>query len=82
MNIFRLAGDMTHLLSIIVLLLKIQATKSCAGACLFCVMSPSSRPVEASSEAARPADRAPRRACRSPGPAPRRRTRTGQPARG
>ncbi len=31
-NIFRLAGDMTHLLSIIVLLLKINGTKSCAGA--------------------------------------------------
>ena len=32
MNLFRLAGDMTHLLSFVVLLLKIQATKSCAGA--------------------------------------------------
>ena len=31
MNIFRLAGDMTHLLSIMVLLLKIRATKSCRG---------------------------------------------------
>ncbi|GAB4858186.1 endoplasmic reticulum retention protein [Ancistrocladus abbreviatus] len=31
MNIFRLAGDMTHLLSIIVLLLKIRTTKSCSG---------------------------------------------------
>lgn len=31
MNIFRLAGDMTHLLSIIVLLLKINATRSCRG---------------------------------------------------
>ncbi|KAK9810865.1 hypothetical protein WJX73_003106 [Symbiochloris irregularis] len=31
MNIFRLAGDMTHLLSFLVLLLKIQATKSCRG---------------------------------------------------
>jgi len=31
MNIFRLAGDMTHLLSIIVLLLKIRATRSCRG---------------------------------------------------
>ncbi|TKY60069.1 ER lumen protein-retaining receptor A [Spatholobus suberectus] len=31
MNIFRLAGDMTHLLSILVLLLKIYATKSCSG---------------------------------------------------
>lgn len=29
----RLAGDMTHLLSIIVLLLKITGTKSCRGAC-------------------------------------------------
>lgn len=31
MNIFRLAGDMTHLMSIIVLLLKIHSIKSCAG---------------------------------------------------
>lgn len=31
MNIFRLAGDMTHLFSILVLLLKIYATKSCSG---------------------------------------------------
>ncbi|KAI5657414.1 hypothetical protein M9H77_26207 [Catharanthus roseus] len=31
MNVFRLAGDMTHLLSIIVLLLKIRTTKSCSG---------------------------------------------------
>jgi len=31
MNIFRLAGDMTHLVSILVLLLKIYTTKSCAG---------------------------------------------------
>ncbi|KAK8944960.1 ER lumen protein retaining receptor [Platanthera zijinensis] len=31
MNAFRLAGDMTHLLSIILLLLKIRTTKSCAG---------------------------------------------------
>ncbi|KAK1368828.1 ER lumen protein-retaining receptor [Heracleum sosnowskyi] len=31
MNIFRFAGDMTHLISILVLLLKIYATKSCAG---------------------------------------------------
>ncbi|XP_059667388.1 ER lumen protein-retaining receptor B-like [Cornus florida] len=31
MNVFRLAGDMTHLLSIIVLLLKIRTMKSCAG---------------------------------------------------
>jgi len=34
MNVFRLAGDMTHLMSIIVLLLKIHATKSCAGVSL------------------------------------------------
>lgn len=31
MNIFRLAGDMTHLLSVVVLLLKIHATRSCRG---------------------------------------------------
>ncbi|XP_077234880.1 ER lumen protein-retaining receptor-like isoform X2 [Tasmannia lanceolata] len=31
MNVFRLAGDMTHLLSIILLLLKIRTMKSCAG---------------------------------------------------
>ncbi|KAK4256181.1 hypothetical protein QN277_009079 [Acacia crassicarpa] len=31
MNLFRLAGDFTHLLSIVVLLLKIRTTKSCAG---------------------------------------------------
>ncbi|XP_077251107.1 ER lumen protein retaining receptor family protein [Tasmannia lanceolata] len=31
MNIFRFAGDMTHLVSVLVLLLKIYATKSCAG---------------------------------------------------
>eukprot|EP00898_Chlorokybus_atmophyticus_P008312 jgi/Chlat1/8482/Chrsp80S07884 len=34
MNIFRLAGDMTHLASILILLLKIHATKSCAGVSL------------------------------------------------
>ena len=32
MNVFRLAGDLIHLLSIVTLLLKIQATKSCRGA--------------------------------------------------
>lgn len=32
MNLFRLAGDMSHLLSVLVLLLKIRATKSCRGA--------------------------------------------------
>jgi hypothetical protein len=31
MNAFRLAGDMMHLLSIVVLLLKIRATRSCRG---------------------------------------------------
>ncbi|KAK1272369.1 ER lumen protein retaining receptor [Acorus gramineus] len=31
MNAFRLAGDMTHLLSIVLLLLKIRTRKSCAG---------------------------------------------------
>ncbi|KAG9454399.1 hypothetical protein H6P81_007303 [Aristolochia fimbriata] len=31
MNVFRLAGDMTHLLSIILLLLKIRTMKSCSG---------------------------------------------------
>ena len=31
MNIFRLVGDMLHLFSIITLLLKIHATKSCRG---------------------------------------------------
>merc|ERR1712216_654324 len=34
MNIFRFFGDMTHLCSILVLLLKINATKSCAGVSL------------------------------------------------
>ncbi|CAL9120722.1 unnamed protein product [Musa textilis] len=31
MNIFRLAGDMTHLMCVLVLLLKIHTIKSCAG---------------------------------------------------
>jgi len=31
MNIFRLAGDISHLLAIIILLLKIWSTRSCAG---------------------------------------------------
>lgn len=31
MNIFRLAGDFSHLLAIILLLLKIWTTRSCAG---------------------------------------------------
>ncbi|KAL9253926.1 ER lumen protein-retaining receptor B-like protein [Drosera capensis] len=34
MNIFRLAGDMTHLASVVVLLLKIHTIKSCAGVSL------------------------------------------------
>lgn len=34
MNIFRLAGDMTHLVSVLVLLLKIHTIKSCAGSYL------------------------------------------------
>ncbi|KAE8668087.1 ER lumen protein-retaining receptor [Hibiscus syriacus] len=34
MNIFRLAGDMTHLFSVLVLLLKIHTIKSCAGVSL------------------------------------------------
>ena len=31
MNIFRLAGDLSHLLAIILLLIKIWKTRSCAG---------------------------------------------------
>merc|ERR1712157_306941 len=31
MNVFRLAGDLSHLLAIVILLLKIHKTKSCAG---------------------------------------------------
>ncbi|KAK3004962.1 hypothetical protein RJ639_018404 [Escallonia herrerae] len=37
MNVFRLAGDMTHLLSIVVLLLKIRTTKSCAAISVFVI---------------------------------------------
>jgi hypothetical protein len=37
MNIFRLVGDLSHLLAIIVLLLKIWKTRSCAGQ--FCLNS-------------------------------------------
>ena len=33
MNIFRLAGDLSHLLAIILLLIKIWKTRSCAGKC-------------------------------------------------
>ncbi|XP_055851570.1 ER lumen protein-retaining receptor [Episyrphus balteatus] len=43
MNIFRLAGDLSHLLAIIILLLKIWKTRSCAGISgksqiLFCIV--------------------------------------------
>ncbi len=31
MNVFRLAGDVSHLVAIIILLLKIWRSKSCAG---------------------------------------------------
>jgi ER lumen protein retaining receptor len=31
MNIFRLSGDLSHLLAIIILLLKIWKTRSCSG---------------------------------------------------
>ncbi|XP_072127939.1 ER lumen protein-retaining receptor 3-like [Mobula birostris] len=31
MNVFRLAGDLSHLLAILILLMKIWSTKSCAG---------------------------------------------------
>ena len=34
MNIFRLSGDMLHLASILILLLKIRVSKSCAGVSL------------------------------------------------
>ncbi|CAN6270512.1 unnamed protein product [Urochloa humidicola] len=34
MNAFRLAGDMTHLMSVLILLLKIHTIKSCAGVSL------------------------------------------------
>ncbi|WVZ52117.1 hypothetical protein U9M48_003207 [Paspalum notatum var. saurae] len=39
MNVFRLAGDMTHLLSVVVLLLKIHTIKSCAGDALLLPLS-------------------------------------------
>lgn len=43
MNVFRLAGDLSHLLAIIILLLKIWKTRSCAGISgksqiLFCIV--------------------------------------------
>lgn len=31
MNVFRLTGDLSHLLAIIILLIKIWRTRSCAG---------------------------------------------------
>ena len=31
MNVFRLAGDLSHLLAILILLMKIWKTRSCAG---------------------------------------------------
>lgn len=33
MNVFRILGDVSHLLAIIILLLKILKSKSCAGEC-------------------------------------------------
>lgn len=33
MNIFRLTGDLSHLAAIIILLLKIWKSRSCAGVC-------------------------------------------------
>lgn len=33
MNIFRFIGDMLHLFSIFIFILKIYATKNCNGAC-------------------------------------------------
>ncbi|URE12045.1 hypothetical protein MUK42_06279 [Musa troglodytarum] len=41
MNIFRLAGDMTHLMCVLVLLLKIHTIKSCAGKSRYLFPSPS-----------------------------------------
>ena len=38
MNLFRLAGDLTHLASFVVLLLKILATRSCRGKKRACVV--------------------------------------------
>jgi ER lumen protein retaining receptor len=37
MNIFRLSGDLSHLLAIIILLLKIWKTRSCSGMTFFLV---------------------------------------------
>lgn len=38
MNIFRLAGDLSHLVAIIILLVKIWKTRSCAGIVCACVI--------------------------------------------
>lgn len=35
MNIFRLTGDLSHLAAIIILLLKIWKSRSCAGECSY-----------------------------------------------
>ena len=48
MNVFRLAGDMTHLLSVVVLLLKIHTIKSCAGNAL--LLFSLSAPLESGGE--------------------------------
>ena len=46
MNIFRLTGDLSHLVAIIVLLLKIWKTRSCSGECaLPIVYVPTNRPL-------------------------------------
>lgn len=37
MNIFRLLGDFSHLAAIVILLLKIWATRSCAGKSIDCI---------------------------------------------
>ena len=39
MNIFRLIGDMSHLLAIVLLLLKMWKTRSCAGKCKQCLLN-------------------------------------------
>ena len=46
MNLFRLAGDLTHLASFVVLLLKILATRSCRGEKRACVAEGGSSGVE------------------------------------
>jgi len=42
MNLFRLAGDLSHLLAIVILLVKIWRTRSCAGerrSCILCLLT-------------------------------------------